>query len=215
MRTEATHRSRKFAVLAFGLAFLFVVQSYPYLTNLHSTYLSNASGFGTVVLSLQTPQQPVASSLVIPVPQGSSRTIGVVVNNSLSSVSWLVERLTFSFVSSSPVSLQSSGLLVFITTIPNNTVSSPFSVTANAPKTAPLAAYTALGLLQLRTSLLPPFETASITFNITIVVVPPPPPSMSFQVFLIDSAILLIDAVVAVVLLDIFIRRPFLSNGFD
>jgi hypothetical protein len=212
VKTEAKSRSksRAFGLLAIGLAFLFAVQSFSYLTNLQSVNFSNASNSGNFTLSLLSPQQPTANSLVISAPQGSSRTVGVVVNNSLSSVSWIVERLTFSNVSSSSISLQSSGLLLYITTIPNNSVSTPLSITAKVTKNSTLGTYAALGLLQLRTSLLPPFETVSLTFNVTIVVIPPPPPSMSLRVLVIDSAILMVDAVIAIVLLDIFIRRPLL-----
>jgi hypothetical protein len=201
------NRTSRFLFLA--AAVLLLVQFYPLFPNLVQTiFPSNQSSPKILTLSVQNATQPYASSIAISVPMGGSQTVGIIVNNSLSGISWVIERLTLSYPSNfSSLSIQPSNLIPYASTVPNYTVSSPFSITARALKTAALSVYTVEGQLEMRSSLLPPFVSISLPFNITIIVVPSPPPSPTVQEFFIDSIIILVDTAVMVVLVDVFLRR--------
>ena len=150
---------------------------------------------------------PMVIPMSIFAPQGSTTTFGVVINNSQSSASWILVRVIFSSLPSAPLTISTHHFLPFVTEISNNTVSAPFDITIGAPKNVPTGNYTLSGLVQLRTSLLPPYQTATLSFNYTVIVVPPAPESPSIQLAILDSIIISFDCITAVVLIEAFVVR--------
>ena len=157
--------------------------------------------------SLPTISSPGISSLETDVPIGSSVQTGVVVNNSLSAVSWIVVGATFSFFSIGDITLTTKNLLPYVSSIPAMSVAIPFSIMVTVPKITALGNYSAECLLTIRTSLLPPYNTEMLPFNITIVVIPPIPPPATTQILFFDSVIVLLDCAAIFVIAQYFVRR--------
>lgn len=137
--------------------------------------------------------EPMAGSATVNISAGQTLTVPVVVNNSFSNITWIVDHVSYTIEPTpSPISL-SSNVLPFVTSVPNRTVSSIFNLIIRGPRVYKPALYFASVLISMRTTLLPPFLRSSTSFNVTINVVNTPESTLSIEAFLLWTAYVLVS----------------------
>ena len=167
----------------------------------------DSSQSGGSMFSAQGPSVPTVNPILVPVIQGESNSVEVSINNSHSDLSWIVQGIALSTGLPHWISITAKNFIPFASQLPSGSVISPFSLTVQTGKSAPVGNYTLTGFINLRTSLLPPYTSVTIAFNITVLITPASSNILEVELILLDSGLILADCVVIIVMIDLLLRR--------
>ncbi|MCL4518599.1 MAG: hypothetical protein M1587_05305 [Thaumarchaeota archaeon] len=153
----------------------------------------------------------IPNQIYVSVGRGQSRSIPIYIDNSNSLQNWTVLQFDSSSTGSRSVNVTIDWTSSILKEVPAGTNNTYVLVHVNVAKDAPISTYASHIILVTRTAIIPPYQSAQISFEVTVQVVPQMQRSFLFQ-WLTFSIVFIGISVIAIALtVMIYINRNIIS----
>lgn len=163
----------------------------------------------TVSSSASSPS--ISNPIYVTVGRGQSRSIPIFIDNSNSLQNWTVLQFDSSSTGSRSVNVSIDWTSSILKVVPAGTNSTYVLVHVKVARDAPIGTYTSHMIIVTRTAIIPPYQSAKMSFEVTVQVVPQMQESLLLQ-WLTFSMVFIGISVIAVDLTVVFyINRNIIS----